>query len=136
MAFVACAARVHVAPVCEMLETVFCALFLVVITAMSVLPSVGADPNVTTQVVAPLVPVCPVALCTLAGNAGAVIVLTPTSSNDNEPEPVKVKFTPSTLFEMVKSLANAMSVPLYGRVPVNVIGLGVMFAVRLIALNV
>ena len=110
--FVDCEALVHVAPVCEILDTVLDDVFLVEITATKVFPFVGAVDKVTTQVLAEFVPVCPVALCTLAGNAGTETVLVPTSSKSREPEPDKVKFDPSTLFDILKSDAKAISVPL------------------------
>ncbi|MFO0204021.1 MAG: hypothetical protein ACK528_12930, partial [Alphaproteobacteria bacterium] len=97
-----CVARVQVVPVCEMLETVLAPLFLVETTAINVFPLVGAAPSVTVQEVAPFaLPVVPVADCTLDKAVGALMVLAPTSSRSSVPLPVKVRFPPSRLLDIV-----------------------------------
>lgn len=58
-------ALVHVAPFCVMLVTLSVVLLRVEITAISVLPVIGTDDNVTEKVVLALVPVFPDAVCIL-----------------------------------------------------------------------
>lgn len=61
-AFATETALVHVAPVCEMELILFAVVVRPEITAIKVLPFVGADPNVTANEVTVFVPVFPVAL--------------------------------------------------------------------------
>ena len=108
LAFVPCAARVQVAPVCVMELTRPAIIPLVEITAIKVLPFTGVEGNVTPKLVATAPPVLPVPkVPTLTGVLGESTVLLPTSLDETEPVPDIVTMSPATKFEMVRSAAFA-----------------------------
>ena len=111
LALAACAARAQTAPACVRLVTRPALVPRVEITAMSVFPSVG-EGRVTLKEVTALVPEFPVALFTRSGAPPRLrIVCNPTSLPASTALPDNVRFVPSELFEIVKSLAAAAGVP-------------------------
>ena len=102
----ACDARVHVAPVWVIWDTLLVLVPRVEITATRLLPETGVMPMVTPIVVLAYLPVLPVALCTRAASACDPICL-PTRLI----LPVNVRFGPSILFSMAKMPAAAVIVP-------------------------
>ena len=98
------------------------------ITAIIVLPAMGAVVIATLNEVAVFAPVLPFDFCTRLGGIMVLIVCAPISLAVRLALPVRVKLLPSRLFEIDRIPAVAIAVPSYIRVPDNWRLLGVIEA--------